>query len=66
MAVVLWRLLLTLSAQGLVCLCVCHISPLERLFVLKILPRTQLATEVQKYVGFSLKLLRCRVPALLC
>ena len=47
-----------------VCLCVCllsHISPLERLFVLKSLPRTQRATEVDKIVGFSLKLLCSRV-----
>ena len=42
-----------------VCVCACvrllsHFSPLERLFVLKI----QWATEVQKFVGFSLKLPR--------
>ena len=51
-----------------VCVSVCllsHISPLERLFVLKILSRTQRATEVKKYVGFSLKPLRCGDPALL-
>ena len=29
-----------------------HISPLEHLFVLKILSRSQWATEVQKFVGF--------------
>ena len=49
-----------------VCLCVCllsHISPLEHLFVLKILSRTQRATEVKKFVGFSLKPLRSRVMA---
>ena len=40
-----------------------HISPLERLFVLKILSRTEQVTEVQKFVGFSLKPLRCRDPA---
>ena len=62
--------LLTLGAhaqRGLVCLCVCllsHISPLERLFVLKTLSRTQRATKVKKCVGFSLKPLRCRDPAL--
>ena len=39
-----------------VVVCVCllsHISPLERLFVLKILSRTQQATEVEKCVDFS-------------
>ena len=44
------------------CLCVCllsHISPLERLFVLKILSRTQRATEVKNLWGF---LLNCLVP----
>ena len=53
-----------------VCLCVCvsvcllsHISLLERLFVLKILSRTQRATEAKKFVGFSLKPLRSRVMA---
>ena len=49
------------------CVCVCllgHISPLERLFVLKILSRTQPATKVQKIVGFSLKPLCCGDPAL--
>ena len=49
-----------------VCVCVCllsQISPLERLFVLKILSRTQRATEVKKFVGFSLKPLRSRVVA---
>ena len=50
-----------------VCLSVCllsHISPMERLFVLKTLSRTQRATKVKKIVGFSLKPLRCRDPAL--
>ena len=41
-----------------------HISPLERLFVLKTLSRTQRATKVKKFVGFSLKPLRCRDPEL--
>ena len=36
----------------------------ERLFVLKTLSRTQRATKVKKFVGFSLKPLRCRDPAL--
>ena len=48
-------------------MCVCllsHISPMERLFVLKTLSRTQRATKVKKFVGFSLKPLRCRDPAL--
>ena len=39
-----------------VCVCVCllsHISPLERLFVLKILSRTQQVTEVEKCGDFS-------------
>ena len=40
-----------------------QISPLERLFVLKILSRTQRATEVKKFVGFSLKPLRSKVMA---
>ena len=49
------------------CVCVCllsHISPMERLFVLKTLSRTQRATKVKIFVGFSLKPLRCRDPAL--
>ena len=44
-----------------------HISPMERLFVLKTLSRTQRATKVKTFVGFSLKMLRCKaraVPAL--
>ena len=50
-----------------VCVCVCllsHISLLERLFVLKTLSRTQRETKVKKFVGFSLKPLRYRDPAL--
>ena len=54
-----------------VCLCVCvcplNISPLERLFVLKTMSRTQRATKVKTIVWISLKLLRCRdtpLPAL--
>ena len=50
-----------------VCVCVCllsHILPLERLFVLKSLPRAQRATEVEIYVGVSLKLLRSRTTAI--
>ena len=46
------------------CLCVCllsHISPTERLFVLKTLSRTQRATKVKKFVGICLKRLRSRV-----
>ena len=35
----------------------------ERLFVLKTLSRTQRATKVKRFVGFSLKPLRCRDPA---
>ena len=47
-----------------VVLCVCllsHISPMERLFVLKMLSRTQRATKVKKFVGICLKRLRSRV-----
>ena len=51
-----------------VCLCVClsvcllsHISPTERLFILKMLSRTQRATKVKKFVGICLKRLRSRV-----
>ena len=51
-----------------VCLCVClsvcllsHISPTERLFVLKTLSRTQRATKVKKFVGIFLKRLCSRV-----
>ena len=49
-----------------VCVCVCLLSqnsPLERLFVLQILSRIQRATEVEKFVGFSLEPLRSRVMA---
>ena len=47
-----------------VCVCLLsHISPLERLFVLKSLPRTQRATEVDKIVGFSSYTLRSRATA---
>ena len=58
------------TVVGSVCVSVCllsHISPMERLFVLKTLSRTQRATKVKKFVGFSLKMLRCKaraVPAL--
>ena len=59
------------TVVGSVCVCVCvclcllsHISPMERLFVLKTLSRTQRATKVKTFVGFSLKPLRCRDPAL--
>ena len=38
-----------------------HISPTERLFVLKTLSRTQRTTKVKKFVGISLKRLRSRV-----
>ena len=47
-----------------VCVSVCllsHISPTERLFVLKTLSRTQWATKVKKFVVICLKLLRSRV-----
>ena len=40
------------------------VTPLERLFVLKTLSHTQRAAKVKKFVGFSLKPLRCRDPAL--
>ena len=54
----------TVVGPGLsVCVCVCvrHISPTERLFVLKTLSHTQRATKVKKFVGICLKLLRSRV-----
>ena len=47
-----------------VCVSVCllsHISPTERLFVLKTLSRTQRATKVKKFVGICLKRLRSRI-----
>ena len=50
-----------------VCLSVCllsHISPLEGLFFLKILSLIQRTTNVKKFVGFSVKPLRCRDPVL--
>ena len=54
------------SIVGSVCVCLLsQISPLECLFILKILSCTQWATEVKKIVGFSLKPLLCRDPALL-
>ena len=46
-----------------VCLLI-NISPLERLFDLETIPRTQQAAKVKIVVGFCLKLLRCRDPAL--
>ena len=45
------------TVLGSVCLCVCllsHISPTERLFVLKTLSRTQRATKVKKFVHWDL------------
>ena len=44
------------------CCLLSQISPLERLFVLS---RTQRAREVEIFVSFSLKPLRCGDPALL-
>ena len=47
-----------------VCVCVCllsHISPTQRLFVLKTPSYTQRATKVKKIVGICLKRLRSRV-----
>ena len=55
-----------MRSEGLfvsVCL-LSHISPMERLFALKTLSRTQRATKVKMVVGFSLKPMRCRDPAL--
>ena len=59
------------TVVGFVCLSVClsvclllYISPLERLFVPETLPSTQRATKVRKFVGFSLKVLRCKAGAL--
>ena len=46
------------TVLGSVCVCV---SPMERLFVLKMLSRTQRATKVKKFVGICLKRLRSRV-----
>ena len=48
-------------------LCVCllsHISPLKHHFVLEMLSRTQQATKVEKFVGFSVEPLHCGDPAL--
>ena len=58
---------LNVCASVCMCLCVCllsYISPLERLFVLKILSHTQQAMKVKEFVGFSLKPIGCRNPAL--
>ena len=55
------------SCHDCVRVCVCtlsHISPLEHLFVLKKMSRTQQATDVEIFVGFSLKLLCSRATAL--
>ena len=55
------------TVVGSVCVSVCllsQISPLEHLFALKILSRTQRTTKVKKFVGFSLKPFHCRDPAL--
>ena len=56
---------------GFVCLSVClsvclllSISLLGCLFVPETIPSTQRATRVRKYVGFSLKMIRCRARAL--
>ena len=52
------------TVLGSVCLCVCllgHISPTERLFVLKTLSHTQRAKKAKYFVGISLKRLRSRV-----
>ena len=60
------RVTVVVSVCLRVCVSVCllsHISPMERLFVLKTLSRTQRATKVKNFVGFSLKPLRCRDPA---
>ena len=48
------------TVVGLVCL-LSHISPTERLFILKMLSRTQQATKVKQFVGICLKRLRSRV-----
>ena len=65
---VLVSLFLTLGSESYcsrvyVCL-LSHISPLECLFVLKILSHTQQATKVKEFVGFSLKPLHCENPVL--
>ena len=54
----------TVLGSVCVCLSVCllsHISPMERLFILKTLSRTQRATKVEKFVGICQKRLRSRV-----
>ena len=56
------ELTLRACAGGLQSLAV--VSPLEGLFVLKILSSIQRATEVKTFVEFSLKPLRCRDPTL--
>ena len=55
------------TVVGYVCLSVCllsHISPLECLFILKSMSRTQRAPNIKKFVGISLKPLHCGDPAL--
>ena len=52
------------TVVGSVCVSVCllsHISPTERLFILKTLSRTQQATKVKNFVGICLKRLCSRV-----
>ena len=52
-----------LQAEASVLFLVCvSISPLERVFVQKILSCTQRATVLNIFVGFSLKSLCCRDP----
>ena len=51
-----------MHSDGFLCVS-SHISPLERLFILKILSRSQRATEVKLFVGFSLKPLGSKVMA---
>ena len=51
------------TVVGFVCLLL-YISPLERLFVPETIPSTQRAMKVRKFVGFSLKMLRCKARAL--
>ena len=52
------------TVVGSVCVSVCLISPLEHLFALNILSRTQRTAKVKKIVRFSLKPLRWRDLAL--
>ena len=54
-----------------VCVCLsfcllCENSLLQSKIASKTSSHTQLPTEVRKYVGFSLKLLRCRARAFFC